>query len=243
MSSPDIKNVTWYKRNRKWRSELSTSVNWNPFWSMQKTWKKTRPLSRQANVNTNKGTNSLWQESSQSLLQRIYVPPPQSLRSLWKEPAKPQKHRKNFLPCPTAPKVLNSYLQKKTLTSSQSIGSRTMLSSLFWARSLSCPRSTLCLWWNKRSWTPSWRKICTPDEFDLPNFLWQLQCSSSRKRMARSSWFRTIMHSTLWQSRTSTPSHWSLNSYPNSVELDTLPSWMSIGVSTTSALSLEMSGR
>ena len=103
-----------------------------------------------------------------------------------------------------------------------------MLSSLFQAWSLSHRRSTLCLQWNKRSWTPAWKKICTPDEFALPSFPWQLQYFSPRRRIACSDWFRTTMHSIPWWSRTNTPFHWSLNLYPNSTELDTSPSWMSV---------------
>ena len=68
---------------------------------------------------------------------------------------------------------------------------------LILVRSLSRRKSTLCLQWNKRSWTPFWRKICAPDEFAPQNPPWQLQCSLSRKRMAHSSWFKTIVHSIL----------------------------------------------
>jgi len=48
---------------------------------------------------------------------------------------------------------------------------------------------------DKRSWTLSWKRTCVPDEFVPPNLPWQPRYSSSRKRTAPSSWFRTTEHS------------------------------------------------
>ena len=163
-----ILSYTWLKDHNpevNWQTE-GVQINWcpprcegccviqkeqvsqkkmDPFQSMQKTQKRTRPLSELANVNMSKGTDSLWEESSWSLLQRTYVPPLQSPRSLRKEPVKPWKHRKDFSPCLTVPKVSNPCSQRKTSISSWSTGSKIMLLSSFQAQSLSHPRSTLCL--------------------------------------------------------------------------------------------------
>jgi len=56
---------------------------------------------------------------------------------------------------PNCVRGFESILPKKTSTSSQSTGNGTMPSNSFQVRSLSRRRSTLCLWWNKRNWTPS----------------------------------------------------------------------------------------
>ena len=101
---------------------------------------------------------------------------------------------------PTLPNCAKGFdwcLQRKTSTSFQSTGSRTTLSSSFWAWSLSCRKFIPCLQWNKRSWTPFWRRTCIPDEFALPNLLWQPQYSSSRRRTAHFGWSRTTERSIL----------------------------------------------
>ena len=108
-----------------------------------------------ARLNTRQGINSSRREFSQSPLQKTFVSPLQSSRNLRKEPVKPQKCKRNFSPYPTVLKSSNRCSQRKTSTFSQSTGSGTTLSSLFWARSLSRQKSTPCLQWNKRSWTPS----------------------------------------------------------------------------------------
>jgi len=210
---------------------------------MWKTWRETRSPSGFARLNMRQGTDSSWQEFSQSPVQKTFMPPLQFPRNLWKKSVEPWKCRRDFPSYLAMLKDLNWCSQRKTSTSSQSTGSRTMLSSSSWAQSLSHRKSTPCFWWNKRSWTPSWRKTCILDEFALPNLLWQLQYSSSRRRMAHSSWSRTTECSILWWSRISTLFHWSPNSYHNSVERDTSPSWMSIGVLTMFVLNPEMSGR
>ena len=82
-------------------------------------------------------------------------PPLQSPRNSQREFVGPWRLRENLLLCLTALKDLNLCLPKKTSTSSQSIDNGMLLSNLFQVWSLGCWKSTLCLWWNKRSWTPS----------------------------------------------------------------------------------------